>query len=85
MRLIDADAYMEKVRHEAKAMPRNEGETFVTLSEWIMEKTPSVEPKQGEWIGDRCSVCGTERAWYGLQPNFCPDCGSKMKGSDDEN
>ena len=46
MRPIDADAYVEKVRHEAKAMPQKQGETFVTLSEWIMEKTPSVEPNR---------------------------------------
>ena len=55
---------------------RNGAPNFSTAKE--------VEIKQGEWIGDRCSICGSERAWYGLQPNFCPDCGAKMKGTDDE-
>lgn len=135
MRLIDADAYMEKVRHEAKAMPQKQGETFVTLSEWIMEKTPSVEPnlilpermergdcyevgetivvmshddyydllcksmenepKQGEWIEHEwaeevegllisnyeCSEC---HSWERSASNFCPNCGERMKGADDE-
>jgi DNA-directed RNA polymerase subunit RPC12/RpoP len=91
MRLIDADAYMEKVRHEAKAMPRNEGATFVTLSEWIMEKTPSVKPKQGEWnpyYTERehnnifnCELCGD--TFFVMQGkddmNFCPNCGSRNR------
>lgn len=46
---------------------------------------------QGKWIGERvghgpgytCSICG-----YGVQPwnntNFCPHCGAKMKGIDNE-
>jgi hypothetical protein len=40
--------------------------------------------KQGKWIGDKCSVCGSKRAWYGNNPPYCPDCGSRMKGADDE-
>ena len=43
-----------------------------------------VEPKRGEWIGDKCSVCGNERAWYGCNPPFCPDCGADMREKDDE-
>jgi hypothetical protein len=56
------------------------------------------QPKQGEWIindtGDtECSVCGkTENRfiygtenWYGIgESRFCPNCGTKMKGADDE-
>lgn len=74
MRLIDADAYIEKVRHEAKAMPQKQGETFVILSEWIIEKTPSIESRCGEWIscserlpsGDvqvLVSVCVNDALW----------------------
>ena len=73
MRLINADAYMEKVRYEAKAMPQKQGETFVILSEWIMEKTPSIERNCGEWIygehdvamcdGYRCDRCGFFVPW----------------------
>lgn len=40
---------------------------------------PSIKPKTGRWIGDKCSRCGNERAWYGGQPDYCPDCGKKLK------
>lgn len=81
MRLINADAYMEKVRHEAKAMPQKQGKIFVTLSEWIMEKTPSIEPKRGEWISNSpftgtCSECGADG---NLKDNFCSNCGADMR------
>ena len=44
------------------------------------------EPKQGEWEFisvdcSRCSECGyLGKAEY----NYCPNCGVKMKGADDE-
>ena len=56
---------------------------------------PSADRPRGEWIlecdaegeGDnlyRCSECGCN---YGCQeydiPNFCPNCGAKMKGAED--
>ena len=46
---------------------------------------------QGKWIIEidangntygRCSVCGMRQ--YAGQLNFCPDCGARMKGVDDE-
>lgn len=59
-----------------------------------------IEHRQnGEWIADenggcRCSVCGVreERFIYGLgeywhgrgESNYCPNCGAKMRGEDDE-
>ena len=52
---------------------------------------------QGEWVvSDKdsvCSVCGKDEAeficgtedWYGYGlSNYCPNCGAKMKGADDE-
>ena len=86
MRLINADAYMEKVRHEAKAMPQKQGEIFVTLSEWIMEKTPSIEPKRGEWIDKdgvkKCNLCGWLTTNQGYA--FCPNCGTDMRGDNND-
>lgn len=49
--------------------------------------TIDIEPKRGKWIWDEqilglvCSECkelGVERS------NFCPNCGARMKGADDE-
>lgn len=52
---------------------------------------------QGEWtVSDKdsvCSVCGKDEAeficgtedWYGYGlSNYCPNCGARMKGADDE-
>jgi len=60
---------------------------------------PSADRPQGEWIistSDHesiCSVCGEKEAefiygtemWYGLgKSKFCPSCGARTKGVDDE-
>ena len=45
---------------------------------------------QGEWIDisewyaprQKCSICETIVVGYGS--NFCPNCGARMKGADDE-
>ena len=48
------------------------------------------EPQKGEWIDisewytprQKCSICETIVVGYGS--NFCPNCGARMKGADDE-
>lgn len=56
---------------------------------------PMPKPKQGEWMpiiegnefgetyqsGIYCSECGET---LGCEANFCPNCGARMKGVDDE-
>ena len=41
-----------------------------------------------EWQSARCSVCHkyhtTPYMYYFNNYNFCPNCGARMKGSDDE-
>ncbi len=55
---------------------------------YLINRIPSFDRTfdrpRGEWIGDKCSICGTERAWYGDTPDFCPDCGADMRGEDEE-
>ena len=57
----------------------------------------SADAVQGEWIwrtdipigdgrtsaGYICSHCGKDY-WHGNKLKFCPNCGAKMKGGDDE-
>ena len=58
---------------------------------------PTAERPQGEWIvsskNSICPVCGKDEAeficgtedWYGYGlSNYCPNCGARMKGIDDE-
>lgn len=49
---------------------------------------PSAEPKTVEWISNRdgswnCSECGL-RVFVYAKGNYCPNCGAKMKGGEDE-
>ena len=44
-----------------------------------IKSLPSADRPRGYWIGDKCSVCGEERAWYGSNPPICPDCGADMR------
>lgn len=54
----------------------------------LIENAPSVipQPKEGEWISKHngywtCSECGLSFRFY-AKGNYCPNCGSKMKGAD---
>ena len=58
-----------------------------------LEEVPSADRPQGEWIDrgmrvpsswvKKCSLCGHETdTWRWC--NFCPNCGARMKGADDE-
>lgn len=55
----------------------------------LISALPSAEPKTGEWIdeGDpltlRCSKCDYRVARYN-NTNYCPNCGSRMRGGNDD-
>ena len=49
----------------------------------IIDHMPDATIK-GKWEGNRCSICGVERAWYGSNPAYCPDCGSYNGVDEDE-
>ena len=45
-----------------------------------IEELPSVTPQRtGKWIDDNCSECGFY-VYHGDMRNFCPKCGAKMNG-----
>ena len=54
----------------------------------IIEELPSAQPerKKGRWIDMddhvMCSCCGA--AHYGVDRNYCPNCGADMRGGQDE-
>ena len=53
-----------------------------------VEALPSADRPQGEWISNHdgywiCSECGLRVLIY-AKGNYCPNCGAKMKGADDE-
>ena len=65
------------------------------VEQWL-DTIPSVDidRPQGEWIvhfddlfpeesSIECSVCHEEQP-LGIDDNYCPNCGARMKGADDE-
>ena len=56
----------------------------------LINAIPSADRLQGKWIDisewyaprQKCSICETVVDGYGS--NYCPNCGAKMKGADDE-
>jgi len=61
------------------------------IAEWLKElKELKADKPQGEWKPknhhtDYCSNCGFEETqWRTADYNFCPSCGARMKGADDE-
>ena len=91
MRLIDADALLAKgfptVYHtefctpvidvaDIERMPTIDA-VLVVHGEWIFKKPPD------DWVLSlyECSVCHHMEEG---QPNYCPNCGAKMKGENDE-
>lgn len=65
-------------------------ETGALETQIRVKALPTIEPKRGEWIYQfrdseneeyKCSECGYPQ---GFESNFCPNCGAKMKGADDE-
>ena len=74
------EEYMEQNKVVDTEQIYSNGMEFVPIfrmKQWF-EHLPSAE-KTGKWIGDKCSVCGEERAWYGCNPSYCPDCGCRME------
>ena len=92
MRPIDADALIKAlVRKE----PFNDC-ARVVIAECMEEvrHAPTIEPeRKGKWIIDghhiRCNQCGesmcnTDREGDAIPRNFCPNCGSDMRGDQDD-
>lgn len=68
---------------------RGKEEATKELMEWHnkvceeMAKRHTADRPKGEWCGTVCSNCGASISFY-YDCNFCPNCGAKMKGADDE-
>ena len=56
---------------------------------------PTIDRPQGEWIKhiddlfpcestQECSICHAEQFINGNDDNYCPNCGARMKGANDE-
>ena len=82
MRPIDADLLIQDTIQEyARSKQYRDAITR------MVNKAPTIEPKKGEWIdkgnwmGIECSRCKCHSRY--VTP-FCPQCGARMKGVEDE-
>jgi hypothetical protein len=82
MRLIDADALIQKCSHAKQYSP----DMFVVGQGYIMD-APTIETlKIGKWndtyksgyIPNPCNVCSECDCWAERRSNYCPNCGAKM-------
>lgn len=90
MRLIDADALIERLKYSFRPDERVSIETVTGcfLDETGCAPTIDTEPvKHGHWkcVGSdfgwhyECSECGcTDRYPFDGRHNYCPNCGAKM-------
>lgn len=88
MRLIDADELAERLALLGEKVLLDDKVWGVLLE---IDKSPTVEPKRGKWkvifVTDdeiplnECSECGHE-IWG--DADYCPKCGAKMDGEQNE-
>ena len=93
MRLIDANALIE---HLTRCIEQSKGlmRSVCVAIKCFVEQMPTVEVVHGRWVSDEadvlfhCSECETQisTSWDydDLHWNYCPNCGAKMDGKDDE-
>ena len=78
MRCIDANTLIQKANYEADGMTEPFKSQFGVLVEWLVDKTPTIEPerKTGKWIVHyECPKCGEITKNY---TEYCPFCGADM-------
>lgn len=89
MRLIDADALIEKLeawKKEAERIDANINYTFASAIIAQVNSEPTIEPERtGRWIlvndinGQHC-VCEFCGEWkYHQKQKFCGECGARME------
>lgn len=86
MRLIDADALLEKIWEQRHEHPN--AYQLSNYAELLACEAPTidaVEVVHGQWICQnfgrtrfKCSVCHAEN--YEMCYHYCPNCGAKMDG-----
>ena len=72
------EAYCKKFCHPGVLCPDS---GFCREVDEAFDPVPSAQPerKKGKWIDDNCSECGFY-VHHGDMRKYCPNCGAKMNG-----
>lgn len=90
MRPIDADALWTYIANNSACYhdccPRASGKKGVLA---CIDEQPTIEPevRHGQWqydLPNAIFVCSECLMMYRDNPNFCPRCGAKMDGGEDD-
>lgn len=94
MRLIDADALKTEINFTVTITGKDnaaEVKRLMELYNKAISNAPTINTvpmKYGKNISENgflCSVCsfGDFGGFHGYEPNYCPNCGAKMKGQEE--
>lgn len=93
MKLIDKEPIMAELDRAEQCLVNPEWKKTIRLAKFIVIEAPTIDidRPQGEWIEQEddyyhyweCSECGMGVGLDDIR-NFCPNCGARMKGADDE-
>lgn len=70
---------LERAYAEIRGMPAADV-AEVVHGRWIKDDFLSDDVNNAE----KCSRCGELIGWFGNLPNYCPNCGAKMDGGNDD-
>ena len=85
-KLIDKEKLLERLYQKIELTYSAQVRQGLTIAQNIIREFPEDERPTGEWkVSDnrwglgslRCSNCNI---YYDTDPNYCPNCGAKMKG-----
>ena len=94
MRMIDADVLRDNLQALAyddwnQGVATSWADAYSEVADMV-EEMPTIERKTGKWIMGKCDQCGPHAPFWPMastyyESDYCPNCGSEMRGDDHEN
>lgn len=89
---------IDAIKRNAGTLYTREAEFLLQKVILLLKHAPAADVAEvvhGRWIKDdflsddvnnaeKCSQCGELIGWFGNLPNYCPSCGAKMDGGNDD-
>ena len=89
---------IDAIKRNAGTLYTREAEFLLQKVILLLKHAPAADVAEvvhGRWIKDdflsddvnnaeKCSQCGELIGWFGNLPNYCPNCGARMDGGNDD-